>query len=194
MITFFLLILSLLFVPVVGAQSVALTWDANSESDLGGYNAYRWTAGVPRAKINPSLITCAGNDITCVFFTDSTTIFGLQYSYVVTAVNTSALESGDSNIFVEMIPNPDAPAPPGNLRAPQQQANRFILEWDLVQEAILYNIFTADVQQRDWFFWKSFVNPPSEVIRATGNQRYAKAQSVAENGLVSDFSNIVAMK
>jgi uncharacterized repeat protein (TIGR01451 family) len=72
-------------------QGASLTWNANSESDLAGYDIYRGTIfGGPYAKINPSLLTSPS-------YSDSGLINGTPYYYVVRAVDTSARESGNSN-------------------------------------------------------------------------------------------------
>jgi len=73
-----------------GNHDVLLTWNPNAESDLAGYNVYRGTAsGGPYTKINSGLVT--GNQ-----FVDAGLPYG-RYYYVVTAVDTSANESGYSN-------------------------------------------------------------------------------------------------
>ncbi len=98
----FLLILLLTIATTSGLQAgVTLQWDANSESDLAGYNLYRsGSSGGPYSKLNGSLISTTS-------YTDNTIIAGNTYYYVCTAVNTSGLESGYSNqeSYVLDIPN-----------------------------------------------------------------------------------------
>lgn len=90
------------------AATVSLTWDANSETDLGGYRVYYKTDssalpfdGVGAAEgVSPVDV----NNLT------SATLSGLDpgrtYYFAVTAYNTSGLESPYSNIveFPETVP------------------------------------------------------------------------------------------
>jgi hypothetical protein len=72
---------------------IGLTWDANGEADLAGYNVYRSTSpGVSTAgsPINNALITGTG-------YLDSEVTDGVTYYYVVTAVDDGANESTASN-------------------------------------------------------------------------------------------------
>ena len=70
---------------------VNLNWDANTESDLAGYNVYRSTmSGSGYVQLNSSVVTSA-------YYTDTTALNGVFYHYVVTAVDTSSNESGNSN-------------------------------------------------------------------------------------------------
>ncbi|HNG94703.1 MAG TPA: hypothetical protein PLB32_18015, partial [Acidobacteriota bacterium] len=73
-----------------GTASVNLTWTANGESDIAGYNLYRGTTiSGPYTKINVSLITGT-------FYTDTGLTNGTPYFYVLRAVDTSNNESGNS--------------------------------------------------------------------------------------------------
>jgi fibronectin type 3 domain-containing protein len=70
-----------------GDCMVSLTWDANTESDLAGYNVYRsMTPGIGYALQNASLLNSPE-------FTDSDVGYYTTYYYVVTAVDTDGLES-----------------------------------------------------------------------------------------------------
>jgi hypothetical protein len=74
-----------------GNASVFLDWNNNGESDLDGYNVHRSTsAGPPYTQLNGSLVASSN-------YVDSTVTNGTTYYYVVTAVDTSADESGISN-------------------------------------------------------------------------------------------------
>ncbi len=85
-----------------GNGAVDLSWIANGESDLAGYNVYRsTTAGGPYSKLNGGLVATNA-------YTDTTVTNGTTYFYVVTAVDTSSNESGDSN---EVSATPDAGLP-----------------------------------------------------------------------------------
>ena len=81
----------------VTPYSVALSWTA-STSTVTGYNVYRGTtSGGPYAQLNSS-------SFTAVNYTDSTVTAGVTYYYVVTAVNSSNVESTDSNQATAVIP------------------------------------------------------------------------------------------
>jgi len=75
---------------VPGTGSVGLDWTDNAESDLAGYNVYRGTAsGGPYNLVNGALLTSSQ-------FNDTGLTGGVTYWYVVTALDTSANESGNS--------------------------------------------------------------------------------------------------
>ncbi len=78
--------------PTAFDASVELDWADNTEPDLAGYNVYRSTAvGGTFTKIN-------GSPVAESRFTDTTAANGTTYFYVVTAVNDSGTESGDSTV------------------------------------------------------------------------------------------------
>jgi fibronectin type 3 domain-containing protein len=66
---------------------------------VSGYNVYRGTTsnGPYPTKLNSSLVTA-------VAFTDSTVTDGTTYFYVVTAVDSSNVESVDSNQATAIVP------------------------------------------------------------------------------------------
>jgi VCBS repeat-containing protein len=76
-----------------GNGSVDLTWDANAESDLAGYNVYRNTTS-PVALTSP---LNGGTLVAAPTYLDSTAVNGQQYFYAVTAVDDSNNESAASN-------------------------------------------------------------------------------------------------
>jgi fibronectin type 3 domain-containing protein len=79
------------------AHSAALSWTA-STSTVSGYNVYRGTvSGGPYTLINPSLVTGLS-------YTDTTVQNGLTYYYVTTAVDSSGVQSVDSNQVTAVIP------------------------------------------------------------------------------------------
>lgn len=82
----------------VTPHSVALSWTA-STSTVSGYNVYRGTTsnGPYSTKLNPSPVTTVG-------YTDSTVADATTYYYVVTAVDSSDVESVDSNQATAVIP------------------------------------------------------------------------------------------
>ena len=80
-------------------HSVTLSWE-HSSSAVVGYNVYRGSvAGGPYTRINPSadLLTS---------FKDHTVLGGLEYFYVVTALDGRGIESGFSNQVSVTIPTP----------------------------------------------------------------------------------------
>lgn len=73
-----------------GNQQINLAWNTNSESDLAGYNVYRsQVSGSGYAKVNGALLTTPA-------FDDTGLSANTTYFYVVTAVDTSGNESGNS--------------------------------------------------------------------------------------------------
>jgi Abnormal spindle-like microcephaly-assoc'd, ASPM-SPD-2-Hydin len=79
------------------SHSAALSWTASTSAVIG-YNVYRGTAsGGPYTKLNSSVISATN-------YTDSTVQAGQTYYYVVTAVNSSDVESVYSNQVSATIP------------------------------------------------------------------------------------------
>ncbi len=79
------------------AHSAVLGWTA-STSAVSGYNVYRATVSAgPYTKINSALVTTTTS-------TDPTVLTGLTYFYVVTAVDSSNVESAYSNEVSAVIP------------------------------------------------------------------------------------------
>jgi hypothetical protein len=73
-----------------GDGLVTLNWNANTEGDLAGYNVYRSTiSGSGFTLLNSSLLSSSD-------YTDETVSHFTRYYYVVTAVDTDALESAFS--------------------------------------------------------------------------------------------------
>jgi fibronectin type 3 domain-containing protein len=66
---------------------------------VSGYNVYRGTTpnGPYSTRLNPSLVTVAD-------YADSTVASGTTYYYVVTSVDSSNVESVDSNQATAIIP------------------------------------------------------------------------------------------
>jgi len=78
-------------------HSAVLGWTAGA-SAVSGYNVYRGTAsGGPYTKINSALVATTTH-------TDSTVLTSLTYFYVVTAVDSSNVESAFSNEVTTTIP------------------------------------------------------------------------------------------
>lgn len=85
-----------------GDTAAYLSWDANKESDLAGYNVYRSeTAGGTRTKVNSSLVSKA-----TAYFTNTGLVNGKTYYYRITAVDTS---NNESEMSTEVAIKPDKP-------------------------------------------------------------------------------------
>jgi hypothetical protein len=81
-------------------HGVTLSWTASASAGIAGYNIYRaTTSGGPYAKVNSSLVTILN-------FDDPAVQAGVTYYYVVTAVDTSNLESGYSTEVQGKVPTP----------------------------------------------------------------------------------------
>jgi fibronectin type 3 domain-containing protein len=121
------------------AQQVRLQWDPNSEEDLAGYRMYRSTvSGSGYQRVGE--IPCSGGDAACATFTDTGLVYATTYYYVVTAFNTSGLESGQSNQVSTWIPNPSPPAPPSGLEVAESGVN-VSARWSPVRGADYYAVF-----------------------------------------------------
>jgi Abnormal spindle-like microcephaly-assoc'd, ASPM-SPD-2-Hydin len=87
----------------VPVHSVNLSWNASTSSGISGYNVYRAiyvSSCGSYSKINSVLNTST-------LFTDSAVVDGTSYCYATTAVNSSNVESGYSNIVANIqIPPP----------------------------------------------------------------------------------------
>ncbi len=84
-----------------GAQhSVSLNWSPSTSQGVVGYYVYRsTTSGTSFGKLNSSPISASTTQ-----YADGSVQGGQTYYYVVTAVNSSNVESGDSNQSVASIP------------------------------------------------------------------------------------------
>lgn len=95
---------------VASAATVNLQWDANTETDLAGYNLYR--AFQPCTAQGPLNKVGTVGKVTST--TDTVAVDGL-YCYELTAFDTSNNESGRSN-KAEATVNVNPPPAPKNLR------------------------------------------------------------------------------
>lgn len=81
-------------------HTVSLNWTASVSSNVVGNNVYRASAAAgPYSKLNSSLVAATN-------YVDSTVQGGQTYYYVVTAVNSSNLESVYSSPANAVIPSP----------------------------------------------------------------------------------------
>ncbi len=76
---------------------IDITWTANSEPDLAGYNVYRHSGNEPPVKINSELVKTPR-------FPDPQVQPGRKYFYSVTAVDLRGNESGKSEETSETVP------------------------------------------------------------------------------------------
>jgi fibronectin type 3 domain-containing protein len=84
--------------PQNTSHSVALSWAASSS--VAGYNVYRSSqSGGPYSLLNSSAVGSPP-------FTDSNVQAGHQYFYVVTALDSSGVESSFSNEAAATVPTP----------------------------------------------------------------------------------------
>jgi len=70
----------------VGDTCVELTWDANTEPDIAGYNLYRSENDVNYSKMNTATITGTS-------YSDTNVVAGTQYYYKLTALDIGNNES-----------------------------------------------------------------------------------------------------
>ena len=77
---------------------IDLTWAPNSESDLAGYNVFRWTNGEQPKKLNQQLIQTPS-------YRDENIEAGKKYFYAVSAVDLRGNESPKSVAASETVPN-----------------------------------------------------------------------------------------
>ncbi|HLJ88011.1 MAG TPA: hypothetical protein VKZ53_14410 [Candidatus Angelobacter sp.] len=89
--------LQAVFSGIAEEPFVDLTWTANSEADLDGYQVYRHTEGAPPARITTAPVKPPA-------FRDTKTEKGKKYFYSVSAVDQRGNESGKSTEASESIP------------------------------------------------------------------------------------------
>ncbi len=117
--------------------SITLAWDANSESNLTGYNVYRsQSAGAFTSPLNPSLVSGTS-------MIDPTVQTGNTYYYVVKAVNSAGQESSASNQIPFTVPGVAVPPPvvpgvPTGLAAQCNPNGTFTVRWNAVAGADNY--------------------------------------------------------
>lgn len=85
--------------PPATQHTVDLNWIPSTSANITGYNVYRGsTSGGPYSEIN------TGGLVASTLYTDATIASGQTYYYVVTAVDSSGVESGDSNETQAIVP------------------------------------------------------------------------------------------
>ena len=123
---------------IPGVDSASLSWIANSEPDLAGYNVYRSTTSpvTKTTPINSSLLSSPA-------YIDSTATHGPTYYYAVTAKDTSGNESDLSNEA-----NATPTAPPEYATALQFDGSNDYVTFGNVAGLGVQN-FTIET----WFYW-----------------------------------------
>lgn len=76
---------------------IDLSWTANIEADLAGYNVYRHEEGAEAVRVNSSLVTSPS-------FRDQQSAAGKKYFYSITAVDARGNESAKSAETSETVP------------------------------------------------------------------------------------------
>lgn len=89
--------LEAVYSPAAQNSFIDITWTANTEPDLAGYNVYRRTGNEQPVKINSELVKTPR-------FPDPGVQPGLKYFYSVTAVDLRGNESGKSQETSETVP------------------------------------------------------------------------------------------
>lgn len=104
-----ILLAIVLMIPslVWAASNVTLTWDANTEPDLAGYNLYQASASGAYDYGTPVLTILAGTNIGSIQSVDGT------WFWVLRAYDTSGNESADSNEVTALLDSVDPDAPSG---------------------------------------------------------------------------------
>jgi len=118
---FIAIFLILSFACISIAEDVELAWDANSESDLIGYNVYRSTTPdgqlIGNVEENPfflDYVLCYMNDSTCAGYVDLNVPYDTTFYWIVTAIDSSGNESDKSNeVSYHTASEPDT-TPPGD--------------------------------------------------------------------------------
>jgi len=120
-------------------QSVTLTWTANTESDLAGYNIYRsTTSGSGYSRVATGVIPPPEQ------YTDDGLINGITYYYVITAVDTSGNESPYSNEDNATPADSVAPSPPTNLHITAGDST-ITLDWvdNTEEDLAIYTVYRS---------------------------------------------------
>lgn len=170
----------LLSVSLTG--DIQLQWDPNSEPDLAGYNVKRGTAaGGPYTNLNTEII--AGTT-----YTDPAANLdsGPQYYYVVTAVDTSGLESGPSNEVDNY-----GPGNPSGLRIVQSGMNARLF-WNETEDAIGYKVYLTESLEEPWQSVGMTLRPRFRYKVPDKNTDYfLTVTALYTGGVESDFGEVV---
>ena len=124
-------------------------WDANTEADIKDYGVYR--SDVPCVDPLPAPLNCIGFALVAtvthgpdpIRWTEpGPVVFTQDVYYRVTARNTSGVESTFSGELNLRWLNPNAPAPPGDVRTKEQGATMF-LDWKDDEGIAVWRIYKS---------------------------------------------------
>ena len=144
-----IILISLVWAAAASALDVQLSWDPNSEADLAGYKVYYGVDGLTTTEVqdvsNQTIATIAGLDP------------AKNYSFAVTAYNTSSIESSYSNIVtvLESVPPSVSISSPGNnarvsdtvLISASATDNVGVDKVELLVDGVLHSTVTAEPYQ-----------------------------------------------
>ncbi len=123
---------------------VVLMWDSNTEPDISGYRMYRSeTQGTGYVVVSGGQLIPHTGDGT-ESWTDETVQYGKTYYWVVTALNTSGLESGYSNEVSLFIANPNPPSAPSGLRV-SGRGEIARIQWNPMEGATGYEVYRVQM-------------------------------------------------
>ncbi len=143
------ILISLVWAAAASALDVQLSWDPNSETDLAGYKVYYGVDGLTTTEVqdvsNQTIATIAGLDP------------AKNYSFTVTAYNTSSIESSYSNIVtvLESVPPSVSISSPGNnaivsdtvLISANAADNVGVVKVELLVNGVIHSTVTAEPYQ-----------------------------------------------
>ena len=119
----------------LGAQSVTLAWNANTETNLAGYRLYHGTA-----TRSYSTNVAVAHPATTVTVTNLQA--GTTYFFAVTAYTTEGLESDYSDEVSYLVPRP--PTKPANLRVVVELQSASLLEGPWTNQVSMSAVFPCE--------------------------------------------------
>ena len=131
--------------PVVSHDSVQLSWDDPSDSNIDGYQILR------RDIVNqpPGTFSTVENDTASrsTTYTDGTVEPDTRYTYRIKARNGAGLSSQSNYINVTTLEAPNEPSPPTGLTAPVVSHDSVQLSWDDPSDSSIkgYQILRRDM-------------------------------------------------
>ncbi|MDQ8736880.1 fibronectin type III domain-containing protein [Paenibacillus sp. LHD-38] len=163
--------------------SAALSWGA-----VDGASAYRVYRQATVAS-SPELLI----ETSDTHFTDLTADVGLDYEYMVTAVESTGFESVASNVLtVSMIdPNVAKAAVPTGLAVQSTNKNDITFTWDAVAEARMFNIYRAKKADGEYtLIGKSTEAKYTDTTVLTTISYYYKVASVNAGGISEQSASL----
>ncbi|MGN8644830.1 fibronectin type III domain-containing protein [Gracilibacillus sp. HCP3S3_G5_1] len=123
-------------------SEVALSWQ--SDPNASHYNIYR------KGENDEDFEKI--DETTEATYTDTTVELGYSYTYAVTLVHTSGIESDKSNEVSASIINEEVETAqaPSNLSVNNAELDNVTLSWDPVDQAILYYVYRANFNPQDY--------------------------------------------